>query len=238
MEVKDKVIIVTGASQGIGLSTARLLSEKGAKVVLAARSKEVIKKLEAELPESFAIVTDLRKEEDIKKMVDSVIKKYKKIDILINNAGQGIRGFSVEKTDIKSYKEIMELNVYSVVRAMQEVIPHMRKQGGGMILNVSSKVTKMHIPYLGAYSSTKYALNSLSLTAREELKKENIIVSLVIPGLTDTNFSKNAIANPNDNWNARMASSDRPIPIADSAQKVAQTILDAINSEQAEVEVK
>ena len=233
MEIKGKVVIITGASSGIGLATAKLLSDKGAKVVLAARSEEIIKKLEKELSNSLAIKTDITKEEDVKNLVKKTIEKFKRIDILINNAGQGIHGFTVENTNINDYKKIMELNVFSVVRMMQEVIPPMKKQGGGMIINISSMLSKMYIPYLAAYSSTKYAINSISLTARQELAKDKIIVSIVLPKMTSTNFMKNSIKaeaqwRPNSNPNGQM-------PQVDSPEKVAEKILDAIKKEEAEV---
>jgi short-subunit dehydrogenase len=231
MDLKDKIVIITGASQGIGLAAARHLSDKGAKVVLAARSSDIINELEKELPNSLAIVTDMLKPSDIKKMIKQTLKKYGRIDILINNAGQGAYG-PVETININHYKQIMDLNVYSVVRAMQEVIPIMRKQGGGMIVNISSQVTKMHIPELSAYSSTKYALNSISLTARQELEKDNIIVSLVEPKMTATNFIKNVIGDRPD-W----SDSGRQTQDIDSAEKVAGVIAEIIKSGEAEVRV-
>ena len=229
MEIKGKVVIVTGASQGIGLATAKLLSKEGAKVALAARSPE-IKNLEKELPESFAVLTDLRQPDDVKNLVKMAVKKFGRIDILINNAGQGMHGYAVKDTPISEYREIMELNVFSVVRLMQEVVPVMKKEGGGMIINVSSKVTKMHIPNLAAYSSTKYALNSITQTAREELKDDNIVVSAVLPSLTATSFFKNSIGAAENNW-----MSGQTLPEADSPEKVAKTIFKTIETEEAEV---
>ncbi len=231
MEIKDKIIIITGASQGIGLETAKNLAKLGAKIVIAARSEDIINELAKDLPYSLAITTDMTKPEDIKNMIKKTIDKYGRIDILINNAGQGMHGFSVEKMDIDKYKQIMDLNVYSVIRAMQEVIPIMRKQGGGMIVNISSALTKMYIPLLGGYSSTKYALNAISLTAREELKKDNIIVSLVLPNMTATNFHKNAIKGEVD------FGAGRQMPAMDLPDKVAEKITEVIGSGEAEVRV-
>ncbi len=230
MEIKDKVIIVTGASQGIGLAVAKHLSSLGAKVVLAARSTDKIKQLEKELPNSLSMTTDMRNVEDIKNLIKKTISKYGRVDILINNAGQGMLG-SVEEMDIEKYKSIMELNVYGVIRAMQEAIPYMKKQGRGMIVNISSGVTKMYISNLSAYSSTKYALNAISLIARQELQKNNIIVSLVHPNMTETNFMKNAIGS-NTNW-----ASGRQLPKIDSAEKVAEKVVEIIKSEEAELRV-
>ena len=127
----------------------------------------------------------------------------------------------------------MDVNVYGVIRAMKEVIPHMRKQGGGMILNISSALTKMYIPGISAYSSTKYALNAISLIARQELAKDKIIVSIVEPNMTATNFAKNSLGSKSD-W----SSSDRPIPKIDQPEKVAEIIEKIIKSEEAESRVE
>lgn len=231
MEIKDKIIVITGASQGIGLATARHLFGLGAKVVVAARSKN-IKDLEKELPDSLAIVTDMLNPEDITNMINKTIEKYGRIDILINNAGQGMYG-PVEKIDIEQYKQIMDLNVYSVIRAMQAVIPHMRKQGQGMIVNISSGLTKMYVPGISAYSSTKYVLNVISLIARQELEKDHIIVSMVEPNMTATNFTKNSIGKRPD-----FSTAGRQIPKIDPPEKVAVVIANIIKSEAAEIRVE
>lgn len=133
----------------------------------------------------------------------------------------------VEKINIDEYKEIMELNVYDVLRAMQLVIPIMRRQGGGMILNVSSGVTKRYIPQLSAYSSTKYALNALSFIARQELAADNIVVSVMHPKMTETNFMQNAIG-------ARPDFSGRGLIEIDTPEQVAEKISELIKSEMEE----
>lgn len=232
MEIKNKVVIVTGASAGIGRAAAELLAHEGAKVVLAARSLDALQELAKKLPGSLAVQTDMTKETDINNLIAETVRHYGRIDILINNAGQGIYG-AVENVGIEDYRKIFELNVVGPLLAMQKVIPLMRTQGGGMILNTSSMVTKSYIPYLGAYASTKYALNALSLTARAELEKDHITVGIVLPTMTATDFGKNAIKS--DVVAAGMESRSRShMPEPDSPEQVAGRIKVAIESGAAE----
>jgi len=231
MEIKNKVVIVTGASKGIGLALARLLTEKGAKVALAARSKDKLEIISKELPDSFVAHADMTEEAEIKRMVGAVERHFGRIDILINNAGQGYDAF-IEKTDIDNFRYIFELDVLGPVIAMKEVIPTMRKQGGGMIINVSSATALMYLPNMGAYSAMKRALANISLTAREELKNDKIIVSVAYPYITLTDFEKNTIKDLSDTgWEQ---DGEPPFP-PDSAEYVAQKILEGIINEEAEI---
>lgn len=235
MGIKGKIAIVTGASSGIGTATARLFSQKGARVALAARSAEKLTVLEKELPGSFAIPTDMTKTESVKNMVEKTLEHFGRIDILVNNAGRGMSA-PVEKIDIEKYRRLIELNVIGPLAAMELVIPIMRHQGGGTIVNVSSMVSKMYIPGIAAYASTKYALNALSLTAREELAKDNIIVSVVHPYMTKTNFFKNVIQPEGSRQDLEANRLQDPnLPPPDPAEKVAEHILRAVESEEAEI---
>lgn len=228
MNIQNKVIIVTGASRGIGEAVSRLLAKDGARVVLVARSKDKIEALSKELSGSFAVVADMSDPKSVKKMIAETYKKFGRIDVLVNNAGRGIYG-AVENVDVDEYKKIFDLNVVGPLVAMQEIIPLMRKDGGGVIVNISSMVSKNYFPYLGAYASTKYALNTLSLTARAELEKDNIIVSIVLPGMTDTGFGKNSVKS--DAVAQTMQSRRREgMPTPDSPEHVAQRIKLAIES--------
>jgi short-subunit dehydrogenase len=229
MNVKDKVVIITGASEGIGKAVAEALAGKGAKVVLAARSEDKIRALAEKLPGATAVRADMRKADDVKALVEAAIRTHGRVDILINNAGQGMYG-PVEGIDIELYKSMMELNVYAPLRAMELVIPRMREAGGGMIVNISSRVSKNAYPSLGAYASTKYALNALSFTARAELAKDKILVSVMHPKMTATRFGENAIGD-------RSTFSGSPIPgtpQVDSPEQVAEKVLELIVSEAAE----
>lgn len=232
MNIKDKVAIVTGASSGIGLATSYLLSKNGAKVVLAARSKEKINKLSKELPNSISITTDMTNEKDIKNMVEKAYNHFGRIDILINNAGQGYDS-SLEKIDINIFRKIFELDLLGPVIAMQSVIPVMRKQKSGAIVSISSGTSLMYLPNMSPYSSMKRALNGVSLTAREELAKDNIIVSVIYPYITKTNFEKNTIKeNGEEEWSQDEINN---LPPFDPPEHVAEKILEAIQSGKAEI---
>jgi short-subunit dehydrogenase len=227
MKIQDKVAIVTGASGGIGLALAHELSKRGAKVVLAARSADKLDTIEAEIPGSFAIRTDMMKPAEISKLIEQTKEKFGRVDILVNNAGQGLM-MPIETVDMKAYREIMDLNVFSVLQAMQDVIPVMRDQGEGVIMNISSMVSKNYYPGLGAYASTKYALNALSLTARAELEKDGIVVSVFHPKMTATDFGKNSRG---AQYESRAG---RPGMTVDTAEQVAEKIADQIESGDAE----
>ncbi len=193
MEIKDKVALITGASSGIGECTARLFHQKGAKVVLAARSELKIKFLEEQLgSDCLAVVTDVRDREQIDRLITKTVKRFSRIDILINNAGVGCVG-SVENMNLQNVHSVLDTNVFGPLMIMQAVIPVMSMTGGGLIMNVSSMITKISRPGSGAYRASKCALDALSEAARLELKSKNIRVTTVYPGLTDTPFFRNAL---------------------------------------------
>jgi short-subunit dehydrogenase len=172
----------------------------------------------------------------IKNMVKEVYNHYGRIDILINNAGQGFDGL-VEHIGIKEYHYIIDLNLIGPLIAMQEIIPVMRKQGGGVIVNISSGLSKMYIPNMAGYASIKSALNIISLTAREELSNDKIVVSVVYPYITATDFEKNTITSKNYNSKQEAAEPDKEdnsLPPPDSAETVAKKILEVVISERAE----
>lgn len=223
---------MTGASEGIGKAISEKLAAEGAKVILAARSDDKLTALAKELPGAVAIHADMSDQNEIQNLIDRVMELHGRIDILINNAGQGMVG-PVESVDIDKYRHIINVNVIGPLYAMELVIPHMREQGGGMIVNISSRVSKNYYPMLGAYASTKYALNALSLTARTELKKDNIVVSVMHPKMTATNFGKNAFGDHADFANrpdvAKME--------VDTAEQVADKTIELIKSEDAEAEM-
>jgi short-subunit dehydrogenase len=227
MELDGAVIIVTGASSGIGAATARLAAGRGARVVLAARRSDRITALATELPDALAVATDLRDPAQIVRLVDATLDRFGRVDVLVNNAGQGLH-VPVEQVRLDDLRSVTELNVYAPLLAMQAVIPAMRRQGGGAIVNVSSMTSRMVLPGAGAYSATKSALNMLSQVARRELAPDGIVVSLVYPSVTATEFHQSLAAGGRvggDSWAVT----------PHSAESVAEAIVRVILSGEEEV---
>ena len=234
MDIKGKVAIVTGASGGIGYATAKLLSIKGAKLALVARSKDKLDKLVQELPEAIDIAADLSKAEDVVSMVKKVYTHFGRVDLLVNNAGQGY-DVPVERTDIGIFHYIFDLDVVGPLVAMKEAIPLMRRQGGGTIINISSGTALMYLPDNGPYSALKRALAQITLTARAELAKDKIVVSVVYPYITLTDFEKNTIKDAALQRQEETTESLEAFSKADSPEYTAQRIVDGIESGEAEI---
>jgi short-subunit dehydrogenase len=232
MNITGKIVIVTGASSGIGLAVARLLTQKGAKVALVAQTQSELDTLAQDMPKSLPIAADLRQEKEARNMIKKVVEYYGKIDILINNAGRNYTS-TIEKIETDKIREIFELNILTPVALIQEVTPIMRTEGGGIIVNISSGTILMQpFPGMATYVASKRALATFSLVAREELKKDNITVSVVYPYITATNFYKDTL---NAGTNTDIPRGNGKIPAADTSEYAAETVLRAIESGEAEV---
>jgi short-subunit dehydrogenase len=229
MDLDGAVVIVTGASSGIGAATGRMAAGRGAKVVLAARRADRIDALAAELPDSLAVPTDLRDPAQIAQMVAATLDRFGRVDVLVNNAGQGLH-VPVEQIRLDDLRAVTELNFYAPLLAMQAVIPAMRKQGGGAIVNVSSMTSRMVLPGVGGYSATKAALNMLSAVARKELASDGIVVSIVYPAVTATEFHQSLAAGGMVGGGSRRVKPH-------SAEFVAEAILGLIVSGEEEVQL-
>jgi short-subunit dehydrogenase len=227
MQLDGAVVIVTGASSGIGAATARAAAGRGAKVVLAARRADRIEALAAELPDALAVPTDLRVPAQIAGLVKATLDRFGRVDVLVNNAGQGLH-VPLEQVALDTLRSIVELNLYAPLLAMQAVIPAMRMQGGGAIVNVSSMTSRMVLPGVGGYSATKSALNMLSQVARRELAPDGIVVSTVYPSVTATEFHQSLAAG------GRVGGGGSG-PTPHTAESVAEAILSLIESGEEEI---
>ncbi|HEX3642621.1 MAG TPA: SDR family oxidoreductase, partial [Ktedonobacteraceae bacterium] len=226
MDIRDKVVLITGASAGIGLATVHHFAAAGAKLALVARSADVLTHLAEELQgqgvEAVALPADVSDQDQVRRVIEETVQHFGRLDVVINNAGQAAAG-TIADLNPDDFRKILDLNVFGPLAAMQAVIPIMREQGGGLIINVSSMVSKMHIPGLAAYAATKAALNMLSDTAREELASEHIRVITIYPRLTTTDFGKNSLGNRGAHQEGRQRSSG---PV-DTPEFVAEKILAA-----------
>jgi len=192
MQITDHVFVVTGASSGIGRSTAEALTARGAKVALIARNTDALTRLAASLPGSLAVTADVTDFAALTGAIETVHRHYGRLDGLINNAGRGY-GASVETIDPTAFTEIFTLNVLAPIVAMQAAIPIMRAAGAGAIINVNSGTSFMTIPDYSVYSASKRALLGVTQTARGELAADGIVVSEVYPGMTATDFGRNRL---------------------------------------------
>ncbi|MBS1877290.1 MAG: SDR family oxidoreductase [Acidobacteria bacterium] len=210
MQIENRVFIVTGASSGIGLSTAVALAERGGKVALVARGRAAIEELAGRLEGSLPVVCDVTDFGALREAVAAVHRHYGRVDGLVNNAGRSYAA-AVEEIEPALFDEIFHLNVLAPIMAMQAVIPILRGQGGGSIVNVNSGTAFMTVPAYSVYTASKRALVGFSLTARGELEKDGIVVSEVYPYITATNFGKNRMGNPKGGGpSANYAAGDTP----------------------------
>jgi short-subunit dehydrogenase len=188
--IAGKVIIITGASSGIGRAAAVALGREGAKLVLVARRENRLKELEAEIKgDTLSMPLDLRDKRQVEQMIQLTMDRYGRIDVLINNAAFGFLG-TVESTNQSVVREIFDLNFEAPLLASQLAVPIMRTQGGGHIINISSVVGRRALPLIGIYSATKFALNGITESLRIEVKRSNIDVSIISPAATRTEFGE------------------------------------------------
>lgn len=182
-------VVVTGASSGFGKGIVEQLAAEGANVVLAARRTELIDKLARECgPNAIAVTTDISKEEDMARLYETAVSKFGKIDVWINNAALGIMG-SFTKVPTKDLVRLVEINILGTMYGSHYALKHFKEQGHGTLINMSSFVSKVPLPYGAIYTATKAAITSLSAGLYQEMKlesRDDIHVCVVHPWVTDT----------------------------------------------------
>jgi short-subunit dehydrogenase len=191
----ERVVVITGASSGIGAAIARELGQRRNSLVLAARTTDALQQLASEIPSATLVVTaDVTLRADVERIRDEALRLFGRVDVWINNAGRGIVRAVLELTD-EDVDEMIAVNVKSALYGMQAIAPYFVQRGRGHIINVSSFLGRVPVASpRSAYSAAKAALNSLTANVRMDLQREHpdIHVSLVMPGLVTTDFARHA----------------------------------------------
>jgi uncharacterized protein len=195
MELAGKIVVVTGASMGIGEAIAKIFADRGASVVMLSRDAGRVEAARGRVghgERTLAMACDVRHREDVDRVIGLTLHHFKRIDVWVNNAGHGMLD-SVAQMEMAACREMFDTNFFGAVGAMQAAIPVMRLQGAGSIINVSSIAGHIPVPFHAAYSATKFALNAVGKAARVELKKDGIHVLTVCPGRVQTPFNENSV---------------------------------------------
>jgi NAD(P)-dependent dehydrogenase (short-subunit alcohol dehydrogenase family) len=209
----SKIVLITGCSTGIGQDLARRLVLAGYTVVASARRPETL----ADLPAALTLPLDVTDPASVASATAEVIRRFGRVDVLVNNAGYAVRG-AVEEVSAEQVHDMFDVNVYGVMRMIRAVAPHMRQQKAGRIVNIGSVAGKLVLPVNGTYSATKFALEALSDALRFELALFGIQVVLVEPGNIRTNF----MATAQDHAQATLSAPDSPYYVL--YQRYAQTM--------------
>ena len=192
MEMDGKVVVVTGASMGIGEAIAKVFADAGASVVLLSRDAsraEAARHRVGHTDRTLALACDVRNREDIDRALALTLHHFDRVDVWVNNAGVGIRD-SVADMETSACRELFETNFFGTIACMQAVVPAMREEGGGTIINISSVAGHIPVPFMALYSASKFAMNAIGKGARLELKRDNINVLTVCPGYVQHRFRR------------------------------------------------
>jgi NADP-dependent 3-hydroxy acid dehydrogenase YdfG len=230
----NRIIVITGASAGIGAAIARELGRRGDSLVLAARTVDGLQRVAFEVGSPAHVVTaDVTRRADVDRIRDEALRVFRHVDVWINNAGRGIVRPALELTD-EDVDEMIAVNVKSALYGMQAITPHFIERGRGHVINVSSFLGRVPVATpRSAYNAAKAALNALTANVRVDLKRTHpeVYVSLVMPGLVSTDFAKNARGSTGPMPAAAIGSPMKP----QTPEEVAAIIADVIDRPAAEV---
>ena len=227
--MSEKVIVITGASAGIGAAAAEQLAGQGHTVVIVARRTDALSSVASRCHgRAYPVVADVARRSDVKRLVTDTLARFGRIDVWINNVGQGISRLPSELTD-QDIDAVMQVNVKSALYGMQEVLPHFTSRGEGHVINVSSMLGRVPFAVIrSAYCGAKHFLNALTATFRAEIQETHpgIQFTLVSPGVVATDFGLNAMHGGPDS---------RQLPGAQTAEDVGAVIAKVVETRQPDV---
>jgi|SRR5690554_5309759 len=194
LNLSNNIVLITGASSGIGKACAEVFAKEGANLILTARRANLLKKVSSALTKKYRVkvlnkVLDVRSRDDVKDFISSLPAEWKKIDILVNNAGlaRGLAG--IDEGTYEDWEEMIDTNIKGLLYLSREVIPLMVKRKKGHVINIGSIAGHSVYPKGNVYNATKFAVNALTKAMRLDLYEKNIRVSTVDPGMVETEFS-------------------------------------------------
>jgi short-subunit dehydrogenase len=227
--MNGKVVVITGASGGIGASAASTVAARGASVVLVARREtELRDAAETCGPNALPVVADATRRDDVRRVAREAIARFGHVDVWVNNVGRGITRPPSALTD-DDIDDMMRVNIKSALYGVQEILPHFKQRGSGHIINVSSMLGRMPMAvFRSAYNGTKHFLNAITWNLRQELAESDpgIAVSLVSPGVVATEFGRNA---------AHGGPDSRSLPNAQDVDQVGRVIAWVIETRKPDV---
>lgn len=191
MEILDKTAVITGGTKGIGYAIAESLVRNGCNVLICGRGREAVQAAAEKLlklGKAEAVSCDIRNEEHVRMMFEHCTEAFGGLDILINNAGVGFFGKTVEETTPAEFRQTLETNLFGTYYACHHAIPHLKRRGGGYIINISSLAGQNAHPKMAAYNASKFGLNGFSEALMQEVRQDNIKVSYICPGSVNTSF--------------------------------------------------
>jgi len=196
MDLNGKAAIVTGGTKGIGFAIAEALLKNGASVLVCGRDRSAVQNAaEKLLPlgKVEAVSCDVRNEEHVQTMLKHCTASFGGVDILINNAGIGFFGKTVEETSSAEFRQTLETNLFGTFYACHYAIPYFKKRGGGYVINISSLAGQNPHPRMAAYNASKFALNGFTEALMQEVRQDDIKVSYICPGSVNTSFGGDSV---------------------------------------------